>query len=131
MSTAENNIFKRIQIRVSEMGGRLFRINAGQGWTGSKIIKQGKNRLIIDARPFKGAQKGFVDGVGWIPITITKEMIGQTFPVFTAIETKVGKNTATPEQQHFIDRVIESNGIAGVVRSVEDLEQIVDIHSRP
>jgi len=43
---------------------------------------------------------------------------------FCAIECKAAGKNATPEQQEFIDSVRRSGGIAGVVRSIEDMERL-------
>jgi hypothetical protein len=52
-------------------------------------------------------------------------MVGDKIAIFTAIETKVGKNKASPEQEMFIDEVNRNGGIAGIVRDPEELENLL------
>lgn len=44
---------------------------------------------------------------------------------FLAIEAKVGKNTTTPDQQAFLERVGASGGVAAVVRSPEEMQALL------
>lgn len=82
--------------------------------------------VIRSATPLRaGLIKGSSDLIGWTTVEITPEMVGQKVAVFTAIEAKTGKTKISPEQQKFIDVVIESGGIAGVAKSVEDAVKII------
>jgi len=73
-----------------------------------------------------GLVKGSSDLIGWTPVEITQDMIGQHLAVFTAIECKNATRKATDEQQYFIGRVQADGGFAGVARSVEDALKIIE-----
>jgi hypothetical protein len=53
------------------------------------------------------------------------DLIGIFRGKFLAIETKIPGKNPTPEQQLFIDMVNKHGGIAGVVRSVEDVQKLL------
>lgn len=44
---------------------------------------------------------------------------------FLAIECKAEKGRLTPEQRHFIDRVNRHGGLAGVVRSIDEADELL------
>ena len=128
MATQESNIFKRAMVAVSKLGTRLFRINAGRGWTGSKLTwNSDRTKLTIhNPRPFIGAPKGYPDGTGWTPV----EVGGRIVAVYTAIETKTKTGRATKEQVNFLDQVKAAGGIAGIVRSDEDAVELINDFKR-
>lgn len=103
---SETNLMNSILI--ADHGCRLFRNNTG-------AIKDAEGRLVRF-----GLCKGSSDLIGFRPTVITPEMVGKTVAVFTAIEVKTPTGKPTPEQVHFIKRVKELGGIAGIARSVED-----------
>ena len=70
---------------------------------------------------------GASDLIGWTPVRITPDMVGQTIPVLTAIETKRSKGgRITEDQRHFVEQVIQAGGIAGIANSVESAKGILD-----
>jgi hypothetical protein len=103
---SETNLMNSILI--ADHGCRLFRNNTG-------AIKDAEGRLVRF-----GLCKGSSDLIGFRPTVITPDMVGQTVAVFTAIEVKTPTGKPTPEQLHFINRVKQHGGIAGIARSVED-----------
>jgi hypothetical protein len=122
----ETNLMHSIML--ANHGCRLFRNNVGTAWTGSPLIKQPDGSVTLrNARPLHaGLCKGSSDLIGFKPVTITPEMVGRTVAVFTAIEVKTPKGKPTPEQLHFLKRVKELGGIAGIARSVDDVLAITD-----
>ncbi len=108
----ETNLMNSILI--ANHGCRLFRNNTG-------AIKDDEGRLVRF-----GLCKGSSDLIGFKPVTITPDMVGRTVAIFTAIEVKTPTGKPTPEQLHFIDRVKQLGGIAGVARSVEDALSITN-----
>lgn len=106
----------------------MFRQNVGQAWAGSKIIAQkpSKSVLIEDAMPLTmGLTKGSSDLIGWTSVEITPDMVGSSVAVFTAVECKRSHGgRVTPEQKHFVERVIEAGGMAGVVSDPAAAEKI-------
>jgi hypothetical protein len=96
---------------------KLYRNNVGLFET---INKGGKRRKVRT-----GLCKGSSDGIGYTIKEVTQNMVGDKIAIFTAIETKVGKNKASPEQEMFIDEVNRNGGIAGIVRDPEELENLL------
>lgn len=102
----ETNLMNSILI--ANHGCRLFRNNTG-------AIKDQTGRLVRF-----GLCKGSSDLIGFRPTVITPEMVGKTVAIFTAIEVKTPTGKPTPEQLHFLQRVKDLGGIAGIARSVDD-----------
>jgi hypothetical protein len=105
----------------------LFRNNVGLAYTGD--VKRHKNGTITitNARPIKfGLCPGSSDLIGWTTIEITPEMVGRRIAVFTAIEVKSATGRASDKQKKFIKRIHDCGGIAGVARSLDDAESIVN-----
>lgn len=121
----ESNIQKSILLAVGNTGCRLFRINAGQGWTGDVAHNPDGSITIQNPRPLKAAIKGFSDLAGFTPVLITPEMVGRTLAVFTAIECKSPKGKPTDEQENFLNYIRSQGGKAGIARSPEDALKII------
>jgi hypothetical protein len=122
---SERHVRNRILLAVSGLGARLFRNVTAQGWAG-KSVKNGRYTVIEDAYPLHaGLCVGSPDLVGWVPVTITPEMVGQTVAVFCGLEIKTGRQKARPEQQAFLDAVRAAGGIAAVVYGTADAVEAV------
>jgi hypothetical protein len=74
-----------------------------------------------------GLARGSADLIGWRTITIGPEHIGQRIAVFTSIEVKTPTGRLRPEQQQWLGVVRGAGGVAGVVRSVEDALNLMDL----
>lgn len=109
----------------SKLGGRLFRTNAGMAWAGKSRRLPDGSVVIPHARPFHGVPEGHPDTVGFVPVTITPDMVGQTFARVMYVEVKTEKGRVSDEQRAFIDMVRRMGGLAGVARSDEDVARIV------
>ena len=94
---------------------RMFRINAGMGWTG-KILHRSQNKIILEnPRPLHAAPKGWPDMCGFKSVTITPDMVGQKVAVFVGEEVKSsGKLSAA--QEAFRDLIVSFGGIFRVLR---------------
>ncbi len=113
---AETDLQQRIRLAVGLLPDvRLWRNNSG------KLPDPRTGRWV----QFGVASPGGSDLIGYRTITITPDMVGQRVAVFTAIEVKTPTGRATPAQQHFIDHVRRSGGIAGIVRSVVDAQRVL------
>ncbi len=132
LKMSEKKLLNDIMIAHSKRGGRLFRNNVGKGWAGkSKMIERdghvyvNRGDVVIKSarRLHYGLCVGSSDLIGWTPIIITEQMIGKILAVFTAVEGKTGKLTATQKQKDFISAVNDQHGIAVVIRSVEELKE--------
>lgn len=118
---AERALRISVQRAVSGLGARWFRQNVGLAWQGERIVKTGDSVYLEHARPVRaGLCEGSSDLIGWTPVRITPEMVGQTVAVFTAAELKTAKQNLTEEQATFLEAVQKAGGIAGVVRSTAD-----------
>lgn len=132
----EGGIQRSIWIGIADTT-TLFRVNTGKGWVsgggkprrlddGSILIPNGRPVALgfssPDGKPIRGAS----DLAGYTSITITPEMIGKTFPVFTGIETKNSEGgVVSDDQQHFIDNVRQAGGCAGAASSVEQARSLI------
>ncbi len=105
---SENELMKRIQVAMSALGARLFRNNVGQ-------FRSERGDVIR----YGVANPGGSDLIGWTPIKITADMVGQTIAIFTAIEVKSQDGRLSKHQRLFIDVVHSSGGIAVCARSIE------------
>jgi hypothetical protein len=129
----ETNIQNEIMIALSKAGATIFRNNVGVGWAG-KAEKQTQVRMVQvhagdvvvrNARPLRaGLCKGSADLIGWMPVMITQEMVGETVAVFLAPEIKTKTGASSDAQVRFINAVNNSGGRAGVARNSSDAVQI-------
>ena len=84
----------------------MFRNNCGK-------LMDRNGRLV----QFGVGNPGGSDLIGWTPVTITEEMVGQTLAVFTAIECKSAIGQPTDAQVSFLEAVRRQGGRAGIARS--------------
>jgi hypothetical protein len=123
---AEQHLRNAVLTAISGLGARLFRVNTGLAWIGN-VEHLGPDTVYIrNARPIHmGLVKGGSDLIGWIPVTVTPDMVGERIAVFGAIELKMGRQTTTTEQDQFLSAVSAAGGAATVARSVEDAVSLV------
>lgn len=106
---------------------RLFRNNVGQGWCGQTIRSDSEYCLLKHPRRVVyGLTPGSADLIGWRSVTITPEMVGRTLAVFLSVEAKSSTGTARDDQEQWRRQVIAAGGLAGVARTVEDAEKIIE-----
>ena len=86
------------------MGGVATRVNSGV-----RFYEDNKGKR----RAFRGAPKG------------TSDILACINGLYWAIEVKDGKNTATPEQLEFIERVQAAGGRGGVVWTFDEFLKLV------
>ncbi len=115
MANAETNLQAQIWKAASQSPDvRLFRNNVGTCTT-------------ADGRFVRfGLCPGSSDLIGLKSVTVTPDMVGKTIALFVAVEVKTPRGRVTDEQQRFLDFVQRSGGCAGVARSVEDVEKILE-----
>jgi len=103
-------------VAASAAGARVFRNNVGLFDTkdGRKI----RTGLCV----------GSSDLIGWTPVQVRPDMVGKKVAIFTALEVKAGRGSATKDQAAFIEAVKNAGGIAEVVRG-ED--QALDLLKSP
>lgn len=139
MGIAETNIVNMIMKDVSPHGIRLFKNVRGQFYTLDSVraligaVKSFNKTLIISAiqnlRQLKAGLQvpGASDLVGFTPVIITPEMVGQKIAIFTALEVKTDTGKPSPEQLHFCAVVQESGGFSGIARNSDDAQKILKI----
>lgn len=125
MAELEIDFGKRLQKLATKLTARLFRVNTGMAWQGDMRKNRDGSITLKNPRPLHaGMVKGGSDYIGWMPVRITQDMVGDTLAVFTAVETKAGTKP-TKEQLAFIAAVKAAGGFAGVARKDEDLTIIL------
>lgn len=125
----EANLQDQIRLHVSEkqLGTILFRANVGAAWSGDKIEKlpDGAIKIHKPRRFRSGLPTGFPDLFGLQTIEVTSDMIGQRIAIFTAFEVKTQTGRVRPEQQHMIECLGTAGARAGIVRSIEDVNNLL------
>ena len=113
----ESEIQAHIMLAATAAGCRLFRSNVGSAWTGD-ITWKGDGALLIEhARRFSsGLPVGWPDLVGW---TSTGR--------FLAVEVKGPRGRVSKEQQNMINTINRAGGVAGICRSVQDFEDLLEL----
>jgi hypothetical protein len=119
---SERHVRNRLLVAVSGLGARLFRNYVGRSWVGDGYKWLGKDMLIHNARVVQsGLTVGSGDMLGWTPVVITPEMVGQTVAVFTSLEQKRNpQDKLDKPQQNWLDAVRAAGGIAAVVYGTGD-----------
>jgi hypothetical protein len=110
----EQQIQQQIRLALSRGPVRLHRNNTG-------TLRDQHGRPVTF-----GLARGSADLIGWTTRTITPDMVGQRVAVFTSIEVKTPTGRVSPEQRQWLQAVQAAGGIAGVARSVEDAESLLD-----
>lgn len=108
---AEAELYDQIRLAAARFGCRLFRNNVGVFRT----------RDAAQRFTRTGLGTGSSDLVGWRTITVAGQPIAQ----FVALEVKTPQGRATARQKEFLKCVDRAGGLAAVVRSVEDVEQLL------
>lgn len=78
-----------------------------------------------------GLAPGSPDLVGWRTVTVTPEMVGQRLAVFCGLEVKIPGGRVRADQMHFLDRLRDAGGVAGVVRSEDEAVAILSDRDLP
>lgn len=109
---SEATLMRRIMLAVAKTTV-LFRNQSGAYKAGEQWIRYGLGN------------PGGSDLIGWTSVEVTPEMVGKRLCVFTAIEVKTATGRSTKEQEAFIAAVQRAGGLAGVVRSEDDAQNVV------
>lgn len=123
---SETSILRAIIKTLSIGKRRLFRNTVGAAYIG-KHVWSGAGTVTIH-RPTRvtfGFGPGTSDLIGWTSKIITDDMVGQRVAVFTALEVKTSTGRPTDAQKAFVEVVKEAGGIAGIVRSVEQAQELM------
>lgn len=116
----ESDLYPLLQLAATDVGARLFRNNVGTAWQG-RIAKVGGVMIIEAPRPVHfGLAEGSGDLIGWRPVKIGPEHVGQTLAQFLSVEAKTKRGSASQAQRAWQALVTASGGVAMIVRSVEE-----------
>ena len=74
-----------------------------------------------------GLCPGSSDLIGWRTVTITEAWIGQRIAQFLAAEVKTALGQPRADQIAFLAAVQRAGGIASVVRSPDDLSELLGV----
>lgn len=125
---AATALVNRVLLAIGRLPGvRAFRVNTGQAWQGSKVVRNKDGTITIhDPRPIHaGLVTGGSDVIGWRSIVVEPEHVGRRVAVFAAIEVKSGAGRPTDDQARFLATVQAAGGFAGVARSEGDALRII------
>jgi ribosomal protein S19 len=108
----------------------VFRNDCGRGYVGGTVIRAKAEQpiiahagqlVVINPQVIAyGLYPGSGDLVGWEPITITPEMVGQQIAVFTSVEVKTVHDNLSNKQRNWFRRVKEYGGIAEIYKELRD-----------
>lgn len=120
----QSEIFRAIGSRADV---RIFRNNTGIAWAGDVKLKFADGSIILaNARPFHGGLfKGSADLIGWTSRVVTEADLGKPSGRFVSLEVKTETGRPTPEQHAWLDAVLRAGGIAGIVRSVQEAQELI------
>lgn len=110
----ESNVQQLVRMELSKLGAVSYRNNVG-------VLKDENGRPVR-----YGLCNGSSDLIGYTPVEITPDMVGQKLAVFTAIEVKTAKGKPRENQLNFLKVVRDNGGIAGIARSPECVKKILD-----
>ena len=120
---SEGAVMRTLLVYAAEFKARLFRNQVGH-----YVVAQDdcKSCQRFGRRITSGLCPGSSDLIGWMPVMITPEMVGQTFARFVAVEAKREQGGTLQENQRaFLAQLERDGALAGVARSVGDLEEIL------
>ncbi len=115
---SEKQFDSEFALAYNKGGSRLFRNIVATLWT-NKSVHGHQIKVGVGG-------KGGSDRIGFQQIKITPEMVGKTVAIFAAAELKTDIGVVSPEQQHFVKFILDMGGIAGVARSLDDWQKILD-----
>ncbi|MGB7568377.1 MAG: hypothetical protein WBM07_10975 [Chitinivibrionales bacterium] len=105
---------------------RIFRNNVGNGFFGKAFEESGRCITLIDYRRVQfGLAVGSSDLIGFKSVTITPDMVGRRVAVFLSPEVKKPGATGKTHQKDWRDMVNGFGGISGIVKSVEEAQELV------
>jgi hypothetical protein len=110
MTETEHEIQQRIRLACAGPGqeARLWRNNVGR-------LIDAQGRLVTF-----GLCPGSADLIGYVPVTITPEMVGMRLAVFAAVEVKRPGGRATSQQLQWLGAAQAAGGRAGIATSVDE-----------
>lgn len=120
------NRFERQLVTEHEIQQRIRLACAGPGCH-TRLWRNNVGRLLdAHGRPVTfGLCPGSADLIGYVPVTITPEMVGMRLAVFAGVEVKKPGGRATPQQLQWLESVRTAGGMAGIATSVEEAQSLL------
>ena len=105
----------------------LYTNPIGTGWFGKfkKRSDDGDVTLKFGRPVAMGLKKGSADLIGFLPVVITKEMVGKKIPVFVSLEIKKPGKEPEPDQEDWLRTMLLHKCCAGVAHSEDEAVKIV------
>ena len=111
---SENEVKSQVVDALEKSGATIYRNNIGCAKMGKRFIRYGVGG------------SGGSDLIGFVPVTVTPDMVGKRLAVFLAVETKREKGGAKTEaQEAFIENIRAFGGLAGFARCWADALSIL------
>lgn len=129
MSNHESShVIPQVEVLASSKGWRLFRNSVGEAWVGKAAPVVGGGIMIKKPQRIKfGLKVGSSDLIGWAPIIVTPNMVGQKIAVFVSIECKtLSYKKTTEDQDNWLDNVAQAGGLAYIARETESGGVIIE-----
>lgn len=119
---SESALLKRLLVRGSQLGARLWRNQVGRYRLARPECRecQSRGRVLTS-----GFGVGSSDLIGFRTVTVTPAMVGQRLAVLVCLEVKGPKTPTTDAQIDFLSTMQQCGAVAYIVRSIEDLERVL------
>lgn len=109
----ERDIQNSIRLKFSRGNTRLFVNDQGVAEINGRTMRYGLG-------------VGTSDLIGVQTVTITKDMVGRQLGVAVFAEVKTEKGIVKPHQAAFLQQMAKMGAISGVVRSLNDMEKLLE-----
>ena len=96
----------------------------------SKVMDYFKLLGAYTLKTMTTSKNGVSDVISCVPVVITDDMVGKTLGLFVASEVKTKEGEPSPLQKYNIKKIRECGGIAGIVRSVDDVKSLLSEQSQ-
>lgn len=113
-TASEASVLRVLMLAAQDLGAKVFRNNVG------KLQDRYGTWVAYGLHP------GSPDLAGWMPVTITQDMVGETLAVFVGIEAKREQGGVVSDAQaRFLSALTADGARAGVARNAVELAHIL------
>lgn len=133
---SETEIMRKGWLAMVKAGAKIWRNNVGTAMQGEQHkvphgnpalgLRQGDIVIRFPRYVKYGLCEGSSDLIGYLPVTVTPDMVGRTLAVFVAAEAKTEKGSVTSLQTAYLAAVRNDGGVAFLFRS--EAEAIEALH---
>ncbi len=122
---SESALYAAILAALSRGPTRLFRQQSVMAWAGRILNRTHDTITLYRPNAIRVGAPGMSDFGGLTSVVITPDMVGQTIAVRVDIEVKGAKTRIEQEQRDYIATIQRLGGRAGIARSVEEANAII------